>query len=57
MELQNQNTALLVMDMQASILGMHPAANEFIPQVAKAIANARKMQMPVIYVVVGFRQG
>jgi nicotinamidase-related amidase len=52
------NTALLVMDMQAGIVpmlqGMAPA---FISNIGKAIATAREKKIPVIYVVVGFRQG
>jgi nicotinamidase-related amidase len=51
------NTALLVMDMQSSILGMLPDAPAFVANVAKAIASARNKKIPVIYVVVGFRQG
>jgi nicotinamidase-related amidase len=57
MEQNTQNTALLVMDMQVGILGMLPAAETIIGNVAKAIANARARKIPVIYVVVGFRQG
>jgi len=52
------NTALLVMDMQAGIVpmlqGMAPA---LLGNVSKAIASARVKKIPVIYVVVGFRQG
>ncbi|HEY0244741.1 MAG TPA: isochorismatase family cysteine hydrolase [Mucilaginibacter sp.] len=57
MEQNTQNTALLVMDMQVGILGMLPDAAAIIGNVAKAIANARDKKIPVIYVVVGFRQG
>jgi nicotinamidase-related amidase len=57
MEQNSQNAALLVMDMQSAILGMLPDAKEFIGNVAKAITNARDKKIPVIYVVVGFRQG
>ncbi|MFI5140443.1 MAG: cysteine hydrolase family protein [Sphingobacteriales bacterium] len=57
MEQNTQNTALLVMDMQKGTLGMMPGSAELISNVAKAIANARDKKMPVIYVVVGFRQG
>src|ERR1700744_4964443 len=52
-----QNTALLVMDMQAGIVGMVPDAQELLGKVSKAIATAREKKIPVIYVVVGFRQG
>lgn len=52
------NKALLVMDMQVGIIpmlqGMAPA---FVGNVGKAIATAREKKIPVIYVVVGFRQG
>ena len=57
MEQNTKNTALLVMDMQASILGMAPNGPAIIGNVAKAIAHARSKKIPVIYVVVGFRQG
>lgn len=50
-------TALLVMDMQAGIVPRLPDAAAVLSNVAKAIANARSKKMPVIYVVVGFRQG
>lgn len=52
-----QNTALLVMDMQASIVGMLPDGSAVVNTVAKAIAAARAKKIPVIYVVVGFRTG
>lgn len=51
------NTALLVMDMQVGILPMLPNNQTIISNVTKAIANARSKNIPVIYVVVGFRQG
>jgi len=57
MEQNTQTTALLVMDMQAGILGNFPVATGLISNVAKAIATARSNKIPVIYVVVGFRQG
>ncbi|MCS3532949.1 cysteine hydrolase family protein [Chryseobacterium sp. JUb7] len=49
--------ALLVMDMQLSILSMIPDSAELINNVAKAIKTARKKQIPVIFVVLGFRNG
>lgn len=52
-----QNTALLVMDMQTLILGRLPDKGELIGNVNKAIAHARGNNIPVIYVAVGFRQG
>jgi len=57
MESNNTNTALLVMDMQTSILGRLPDAAAFIGNVAKAITQARTNNIPVLYVVVGFRPG
>ena len=56
MEQQN-NTALLVMDMQAGIVAMLPTAAGILNNTAKAIAKAREQKIPVIYVVVGFREG
>lgn len=57
MEQQTQNTALLVMDMQTSILGRLPDTTALTGHVVKAITHARDKKIPVIYVVVGFRQG
>ena len=57
MEDASQNTALLVMDMQAGILGRLTDASPLINNVAKAIANARDKKIRVIYVRVGFRDG
>lgn len=51
------NTALLVMDMQTAILGMLPSSEAVIQNVSKAIEKARKNNIPVIYVAVGFRPG
>jgi nicotinamidase-related amidase len=53
----HNNTALLVMDMQAAMLPMIPDHATVTSQVAKAIAHARSKGIPVIYVVVGFRPG
>jgi len=52
-----QNTVLLVMDMQSAIVSMLPDATLVKAKVAQAIANARSKNIPVIYVVVGFRKG
>jgi nicotinamidase-related amidase len=57
MELEKQNTALLVMDMQAGILNHYPGAAELTSNVLKAIASARRNNVILIYVVVGFRPG
>jgi nicotinamidase-related amidase len=52
-----QQTALLVMDMQAVLLGRFPDTTALVKNVARAIAHARDTKIPVIYVVVGFRPG
>ena len=57
MEQNMQNTSLLVMDMQSAILRNLPDTTAFIGNVAKAVAYARDRKIPVIYVIVGFRQG
>lgn len=57
MKNDNKETALLVMDMQAAIVGQFAGAAAVVPNVAKAIASARSAGIPVIYVVVGFRPG
>ena len=50
--------ALLVMDMQWSILNSAADdATTFIANVKEAIKSARAQQIPVIYVVLGFRNG
>jgi nicotinamidase-related amidase len=57
MEQNTNNTALLVMDMQAGILPNLPNNTAIIKTVSSAITAARSKKIPVIYVVVGFRQG
>ncbi len=53
----DQNTALLVMDMQSALLRTLADPEPLINNAAKAIAKARDKKMPVIYVTVGFRPG
>jgi nicotinamidase-related amidase len=53
---KNQNTALLVMDIQGATVKMLKD-DILIESVAKAIEAARSCKIPVIYVVVGFRKG
>lgn len=57
MENNKQNTALLVMDMQMGIMSRYPDAGQIAERTALAVAHARKHNMPVIFVVVGFRKG
>ena len=52
-----QKTALLIMDMQAGIVAMLPEAAGLLSNINKALAYARANNIPVIYVVVGFRNG
>ena len=52
-----QKSALLVMDMQMGILGTFPKTDELVANVSNAIAKARAKNIPVMYVVVGFRNG
>ena len=51
------DTALLVMDVQKHTIQSLKDPNYFIHGIARAIAGARKVGIPVIYVVVGFRPG
>jgi nicotinamidase-related amidase len=55
--MENMKKALLVMDMQLPILGMTCNPSELISNVAKAIKKAREKEIPVIFVVLGFRNG
>ncbi|MGE8528113.1 MULTISPECIES: cysteine hydrolase family protein [Chryseobacterium] len=55
--MEKAKTALLVMDMQSSILSRLADATKLISNTQEAIKTARKRQIPVIYITVGFRQG
>jgi nicotinamidase-related amidase len=55
--MENTKTALLVMDMQSSILSNIPDSQELVSNVKEVIKTARNRQIPVIYITVGFRQG
>lgn len=55
--MENTKTALLVMDMQSSILSNIPDSQELVSKVKEVIIAARTRQIPVIYITVGFRQG
>lgn len=54
---QTTDTALLVMDFQNPMVGSLPDPANVLANAAKAIAGARQKKIPVIYVVLGFRQG
>ena len=53
----HSHTALLVMDVQAGIVTRFAQTSDFLKRMNTAIAAARAAQIPVIYVVVTFRQG
>jgi nicotinamidase-related amidase len=58
MEPNKSNTALLVMDVQQITVAMlGAAADSYLANIAIAIKKARANNMPVIYVVIGFRPG
>jgi nicotinamidase-related amidase len=50
-------TALLVMDVQRRIVERFAVAPDYLTRLAGAIAAARAHAVPVIYVVIGFRDG
>ena len=53
----NPHTALLVMDVQGAIVKMINEETPFFDSLKKAIKSARSSKMPVIYIVIGFRNG
>ncbi len=59
LQIEKKETALLVMDCQVDILGSLPAGEKgkVLGNLTKAIGAARKVGVPVIYVVVRFRDG
>jgi nicotinamidase-related amidase len=57
MEKRHSGTALLIMDIQESIVSrLGEAGTPVIRSISSAIAAARSAGLPVIYVVVGFRK-
>ncbi len=56
-ETGNKNTALLVMDVQAATVGMLPNAEAYLTILSNAVKKARVNNVPIIYVVIGFRSG
>jgi nicotinamidase-related amidase len=50
-------TALLVMDLQQGIVESFPNDPDYLPRLGRAISGARAAGLPVIYVVVRFRDG
>ncbi|MBT33890.1 MAG: isochorismatase [Thalassobius sp.] len=59
MNILNISTAILVMDMQNTILGNYSKSNleTVIQNVKQCINKARKEKITIIYVVLGFRKG
>ena len=52
----DKRSALLLMDLQSAIVAGHADA-DFLPRIQRAIDAARRVAMPVIWVVVQFRPG
>jgi nicotinamidase-related amidase len=51
------NTALLIMDVQPGIIDRISNKEAYLAKAASVIAFAREQKIPVIFVVVGFREG
>jgi len=54
--MENNRTALLVMDMQSGILSRLPQKTQFVVKVAEAIKYARENNILVIFVRLGFQK-
>ena len=54
---ENQETALLVMDVQVGVVDRLADKDEYLSRVTKAVAEAHRRGLSVFYVVVGFRPG
>ena len=52
-----ESAALLVMDVQGATVKMLQEKEQFFSSLEKAVTTARENQIPVIYIVVGFRKG
>jgi nicotinamidase-related amidase len=57
MKLDTKKTALLTLDFQKGILGSAPGAEAIIPNAVKALEVARKNQIQIIHVGLGFAEG
>jgi nicotinamidase-related amidase len=51
------HSALLIMDYQVDIVARAPEAEALVKRAATVLAAARSAELPVIYIVVGFRPG
>jgi nicotinamidase-related amidase len=54
---ENIKAALLVMDVQPGILDRLSNKDEYLAKITTTVDAAHKKQIPIIYVVVGFRPG
>ena len=54
--MENNRTALLVMDMQLGILSRLPQNSNLVAKVAEAIKSARKKNITIIFVRLGFQK-
>lgn len=57
MKNENKDTALLIMDVQAGILDRVEDKTDFLTRVRSVVDAAHENEVPVIFVVVGFRTG
>jgi len=55
--MKTNSTALLVMDIQDEMIGMVQDQKTYLDSLNKAIDHARKNNLPVIYIVLGYRKG
>jgi nicotinamidase-related amidase len=53
----HEHTALLVMDVQGGIVARFAQTSDILDRINTAISAARAAAIPVIYIIVGFRQG
>jgi nicotinamidase-related amidase len=52
-----ENIALLVMDVQSNIINQLENKDEYVQSVQKAVDHAHDLNIPIIFIVVGFREG
>ena len=56
-EKKNNDTALLIMDVQENLLAKCDKKQELLQSLSKAIGKAREAKIPIIYVTLVFRKG
>lgn len=57
MSSSESDQALLVMDVQGGVVGRITDSDAYVARVRSAVESAHKREIPVIYVIVGFRPG